>query len=225
MTSLGVDAFDFEVRRVYGRYVREVVERFSFCPWAQRARETGQVVVKVAPSATWDLGWAEKVTEEIAACPEWVIGILIFPRLKADFRGFSRRVTELRDAHAARHPVGDAPMAMAPFHPAGGCDVATAGRLTSFVRRSPDPTVQLVRLSTLQEIRRHDVRGTDYVDPTTVDFQALLAEVPPPPIHERILAANRSTLEATGVEAVDKILQSIQTDRDASYARALLAQR
>jgi hypothetical protein len=219
--SSGADAsFEAAVLRIYGRYVREVVEAYSFCPWALKAREDGKVCVRVCPSADWDLPWAVEATESIARTDGFDIGILIFPRLSVQFRAFGQLVTELRDAHGEQHPEGKVPMAMAPFHPDGGGDISTAGRLTSFVRRSPDPTIQLVRRSVLDEIRRNERRGTDYIDLESANLEALLAEPVTTPIHQRILEANQDTLEAIGTKAVEAVLASIHEDRERSYRDA-----
>jgi hypothetical protein len=214
----GADAsFETAVLRIYSRYVREVVEAYSFCPWALKAREAGKVCVRVCPATEWDLTWASETTESIAQANNFEIGILIFPRLDVQFRAFGQLVTELRDAHGAKHPEGKVPMAMAPFHPDGGDDISTAGRLTSFVRRSPDPTIQLVRRSVLDGIRRHERRGTDYIDLESTNLEALLAEPVTQPIHQRILEANQETLKAVGTKAVEAVLTSIREDRERSY--------
>jgi hypothetical protein len=104
-----------------------------------------------------------------------------------------------------------------PTVPDGGDDISTAGRLTSFVRRSPDPTIQLVRRSVLDGIRRHERRGTDYIDLESTNLEALLAEPVTQPIHQRILEANQETLKAVGTKAVEAVLTSIREDRERSY--------
>ena len=221
MSQLGDATFEDAVRRIYGRYVREVVEAFSFCPWALKARETGKVALRVCPQDSWDVSWALRETEQIAADDRFEIGILIFPRLDCDFAHFGRRVSELRQAHGANHPSGAVPLAMAPFHPEGSRDVTSPGRLTSFVRRSPDPTVQLVRRSVLNDIRRNEQRGTDYIDLEATNLEQLLATPVTQPIHQRVLEANEATLASVGTATVERVLTAIAKDRDKSYGRFL----
>ena len=219
MSLKGDPTFEESVLRIYGRYVREVVEAFTFCPWALKAREAGKVSVRVCPDAAWNLKWAVETTEEIAGTNSFEIGILIFPRLDANFGDFGRLVSELRQAHGDNHPEGAVPMAMAPFHPDGSQEISTPGRLTSFIRRSPDPTVQLVRRSVLDDIRRNERRGTDYIDLESTDLTKLLAEPVSEPIHQKILEANETTLRSIGTDTVERVLKSIHQDREETYRR------
>ena len=110
-------------------------------------------------------------------------------------------------------------MAMAPFHPEGSREDSTPGRLTSFVRRSPDPTIQLVRRSVLDSIRRNEQRGTDYIDLETVNMEELLAEPVIQPIHQRVLEANQETVRSVGTASIERVLESIHEDRRIAYSQ------
>jgi hypothetical protein len=207
-----------EARRVYGRYAREFVERHQFCPWAEKARNDSATVVKVCVSPEPTMEELVALYREVAEDMSKAIGLILLPQLSVSFQSFHGLVAQFRDAVVGAYGRGAEPMYMAPFHPDGGCDVSTPGRLTSFVRRTPDPTVQLVRSSTLNEVRRNDPRGTDFIDVEKVDLSALLDAASTKPIHERILEANRATVERVGVEVLDGVLREIRSDRDASYA-------
>ncbi len=87
------------------------------------------------------------------------------------------------------------PFAMAEFHPDAPAVLAPAGAFTSFVRRTPDPTLQLVRQSALARVRRGSGNsGSNYFDPSMVErlYEQLQAgtpmEEPEAPLHERVHA-------------------------------------
>ena len=128
---------------------------------------------------------------------------------------FERFVGALRDADQAR----GAAFAAAAFHPDAPADTSAPYRLVPFVRRSPDPTVQLIRRSALDAVRRPGDGGTGYVDPASItDLEAFFRNPPKPPLHERVAAANVETVTRVGVERLEAILREIRADRDASYA-------
>src|SRR5690606_14612975 len=104
------------------------------------------------------------------------------------------------------------------FHPHAEADTTNADRLTPFVRRSPDPLVQLTRLSVLEHVRRGTPQGTAFFDPSTMDLHAILAEDEKRPLHDRIAARNLETVLRVGPAEVARRMDAILLDRDASYA-------
>ena len=207
------------VRRIYDRYVQEFVEPFGFCPWAKKARESGAVSVRVCDDVPWSAAWAKDTYDDIAAQPHLDIGILIFPRLRESGVLFGERVNAFLSQMEAATTAGPAPMVMAPFHPDAPDDASTIGRLTTFIRRAPDPTIQLVRATTLMEVRAQHAGAPEYIDPDQVDLEALLKEpAPPPPLHERIVRTNQETLAQIGLSRLLEILNAVMEDRAASYA-------
>ncbi len=89
----------------------------------------------------------------------------------------------------------------AAFHPdypapEGGATnggAAAAARLVPFIRRTPDPTLQLVRASLLDGLRGQ--------------------------VSDDVARDNQATVTARGLAALDALLTDIRRDRDASYAR------
>jgi len=212
-------ALEREALRIYGRYQREVVEALGLCPWAASAREDGRVRPRVALRD--ELPTAHGIVEELAADPGVDVGLVIFPLSSRERGAHERFVAALRRRHAERHG-GSPPLAMAAFHPDAEPDLASPARLVPFIRRSPDPTVQLVRLSMLEELRRPFERGTGYVDPANLAaVETLLAAPVKRPLHERIAQTNLETIRRLGVQAVAARLEAIREDRDASYAAIL----
>lgn len=214
------EALTREARRLSERYVSEVVERFDLCPWATKAVRDGRVktLILLQDSPTY----FEPSLNGMAALaddPNVEIGLLVFPRLalgRLDFEHFAR---QLRKLDADRHELGAIPFAMAAFHPDAAPDLRDPERLIPFLRRTPDPTLQLVRVSVLERVRGHFSQGTEYFD---VHLLAALgrAERRPTSLREHIAKTNLETVERVGVETIQKVLDDLRRDRDETY-RAL----
>lgn len=212
-------ALEREAIRVYRRYSTEVVEGFGICPWAQKARRDGQVRERVLLEPVFDVRTAVAATREMGADPQVAIGLLIFPRLTVDRAAFERLVSRTREAYDRSVPRAEVEMALAAFHPAAEPDLDSPDRLVPFLRRTPDPTIQLVRRSALAAVRRNHGHGTGFVDPKMLDLSALLSSDAGPPLHERVAQANLRTVREAGPDRIEAILEDIRRDRDASYAR------
>jgi len=178
--------------RVNARYVEEVVIGWGLCPWAARAWNDGQVTQRVFTGAEPDAAPVAAFIDELGAKPDAAIGLAIFPRVACTvgaWERFAERVRRARRAFlaAAFHPEY-APPEYAP--PADGA--LDPARLVSFIRRTPDPTLQLVRASLLENLRG--------------------------PISDDVARANHATVRMRGPAALDALLTEIRRDRDASYA-------
>lgn len=206
-----------ECLRVYRRYAVEIVESLGFCPYAERCRTEGRTREVVVLDRTLALDRALAEVDAIArGAPHVEVALLLFPRADVSRLALARFVERLRAAHQAAP--GGLVMAMEGFHPDAQPDLRAPERLVPFVRRTPDPTIQLVRHSVLDRVRRATPSGTAFFDPGTTDLAALLREPAPRPLHERIAEANHATVAARGVDEVRARLDDILRDRDASYA-------
>lgn len=211
----GAKRLEEETLRLNRRYVVEVVERFGLCPWADRARREGHVTEVVfhqtdpnlfAPSLERMQSLAARTTIDVA--------LFIYPRIglkRLDFEHFARR---LRAIDAERHEPGAIPFAMAAFHPDAAPVLSDPDRLVPFLRRTPDPTLQLVRETTLSKVRG-EFHGTSYYRPE------LLQSPPPelPDVRDRIARTNHETVTEHGVEAFEAVFRDILRDRDETRAR------
>ena len=182
-----------EALRVNARYVEEVVIGWGLCPWAARAWNDGQVTQRVFTDAEPDAAPVAAFIDELGAKPDAAIGLAIFPRVACTVGAWERFAERVRRARrefvaAAFHP-GYAPPADGA--PEGGA--IAAARLVPFIRRTPDPTLQLVRASLLENLRG--------------------------PISDDVARANHATVRMRGPAALDALLTEIRRDRDASYAR------
>jgi hypothetical protein len=213
-----MDAFESEVVRVYRRYQSEIVEACGLCPWAERARidkKTREWVIPETDRANSESSLA--AMDELFGEDHLEIAFLIYPNLKATRVEFERFVGRVRDADSRRHPLGKIPFMFAAFHPEAAPDVSNPERLIPFLRRTPDPTIQLVRGSVVEKIRGRTPQGTQFFDTRTL----LENIVPPQPaVGEKIAQANLETVQKIGVDEIRRRLDDILRDRNESYEKA-----
>jgi hypothetical protein len=135
------------------RYLREFIEALHICPYARSCREAGQLHRQVLLDRELD---APGVTARIRALDgraDIEIGLLIFPRLRVDPRAFERFIGEIRTRYGndRTDPIGYFIVA---FHPELPQQLHNANVAVRFLRRSPDPTIQLVRPSAIERARQ-----------------------------------------------------------------------
>jgi hypothetical protein len=181
-----------EALRLNARYVEEVVIGWDLCPWAARAWTDGQVVQRVFTDDAVDAAPAGAFIDDLIAKPDAAIGLAIFPRVACTVGAWERFAERVRRMHAG------APFLVAAFHPDYRAPeekrdpTLEAARLVPFIRRTPDPTLQLVRASLVDRLGG-----------------AVSADV---------ARANFATVTTRGLDALDSLLADIRRDRDASYA-------
>jgi hypothetical protein len=213
------DALRSEALRVYRRYASEVVEAFTLCPWATAAQRDGHVTECVILAENQadplqSLGLLASLAEQL----EIDVALFIYPDLELDRLSFEGFVRTLRERDAARHEVGTIPFAMAAFHPDARADLKEPERLIPFLRRTPDPTIQVVRCSALDRVRGASQEGTSFMD--LADLATLpLPQKEPVSLRQRIAQANLDTTLEVGVGVLEALFQDIRRDRDESYAR------
>jgi hypothetical protein len=205
-----------EAVRLHRRYQTEIVDALGLCPWADRATQDGRVRETVLLQSDEAL-----VGPSLAAIDAWIadstadVAFAIYPRLRIDRQAFHAFASRVRDADGCRHELGSVPFVFAAFHPDAPPDTTDPERLIPFLRRTPDPTLQLLRATALDGIRMGAAQGTHFVDITSLDL-ALLGNGQPP-LRERIARANLATTERIGVGAVEARLDAIRRDRDETY--------
>ena len=182
-----------EALRVNARYVQEVVIGWGLCPWAARAWSDGQVTQRVFTGAEPEVAPVAAFVDELVATPDAAIGLAIFPRVALTVSAWEKFAENVRRARreflaAAFHPDYRPPEGGAPE----GSMIAAA-RLVPFIRRTPDPTLQLVRASLLENLRG--------------------------PVSDGVARDNFTTVTARGADALEALLADIRRDRDARYAR------
>ena len=176
---------------------------WDLCPWAAQAWREGavarRVLVEAAPDQAPEIAGVLAFIDEIASNPSVSIGLAIFPRATQTEAAWGTFAERVRRADRARRAAGAAPpFLLAAFHPGSGENAAAArnpGALVSFLRRTPDPTLQLVRASLLEGLARE---GRD--------------------LSGEIARANFAAVGARTPTALDAVIREIRNDRDASYA-------
>lgn len=207
-----------EALRVYRRYQLEIVEALGLCPWAERARNENKVRERVVLCRELDQEASLDEVGALADDPNVEIGLLLFPRLSTPRTDFERFVSELSAADAARRELGHAPFAMAAFHPDARADLSDGERLIPFLRRTPDPTIQLVRHEALERVRDGFNEGTHFVDIRTIATVGISAD-DTRPLRERIARSNLRAVQRVGPSEVERRLDAIRADRDVAYAK------
>jgi hypothetical protein len=195
-----------EVRRLLDRYLVEIVEYYDLCPWARTSRTDGELAVEILWGTPTVEEWVAASARAFASS-EIRVAMLVAPELK-----ITR--TELHDVRDRVAKRADS-LGIAEFHPAATFDAQTPARLVPFLRRSPDPLLQCVPLSLLDQVRG---------PPLTVERSAQIAmlvkaggiHAVKPPIADRIASANHARVSQLELEAK---LAAITEDRCVAYAR------
>ena len=89
-------------------------------------------------------------------------------------------------------------------------DLEGAHRAVQFIRRSPDPTIQLVRAAVLRAVRGADDGGTRVIDPSALSLEQLMAISSPLSLADRIAEANLAMLQREGPDRIGALLASLR---------------
>jgi hypothetical protein len=143
------------------------------------------------------------------------IALLIFPRIGLERAAFERFVARVHEADARAHPLGSIPFVFAAFHPQARPDLTDAERLVPFLRRTPDPTIQLLRATAVDRVRAGTPQGTQFIDIRLLDS----GDENPLPLRERIARTNMATVNRMGVDRMASLLDAIIADREQTYRR------
>jgi hypothetical protein len=178
------------------RYLREFVEALNLCPFARRCREEGRLVRRVILDE-YVLPALLRAAAEVETLPEkqCEVALLVVPGFTDGPAAFLDLCAEVRRPLRHFHCVA--------FHPELKADFSTENRAVQFLRRAPDPTLQLVRIATLERVRGERTGGTVYVASTAAKDLHL-----PPSLSEEIARANLATILEHGPATLDRLLQS-----------------
>jgi hypothetical protein len=191
---------DTEVRRILERYLVEVVEAYQLCPWARGARERGEIAVEIVCGAPDD---DSLVTTAERALARGRVAMVVTPTWAIS----AAELRAVRDRIAQRIPTAG----IAEFHPAATLDLATPARLVPFLRRSPDPMLQLVPFAILDEVRALPV-AADLARQAAI----LRGADAPVDVAVSIAKANHEAVTAHANE-IAAIFDDIAADRARSY--------
>ena len=142
--------------------------------------------------------WAKDGSTEVA--------FVIAPRFEGSADAFEQWASDVGSLDPAFYS--------APFHPSP----KPGGGTIRLLRRTPDPTVQLVRRTRFADIRSQD--PPHYRDIFDLDVGELNGHGAPRTVAASVLARNEQLL-AEQRDEVLTILEAIRVDRDEAYARIL----
>lgn len=186
-----------EALRLCDRYVREVVLPFGLCPWAEGVLRAGTLARHVLP------GRSPTPADCLPIVDAWSssaveVGFIVLPLRAGGPGSFDSFAEAVRRADRARRPRDQPPpFVVAAFHPDGAETFSGPHQLVSFLRRTPDPLLQLVRAELLDRVRTASSGVSEQ-------------------IAERNFAALR---EPAAAARFDAIVRELRADRDRAYAR------
>ncbi len=216
--ELDHEALRRESRRLIDRYVEEVALPFELCPWAGPALRDGRVQTAVITekfSMPSDLvAAAQKVVLVLSGTPSDIDLVLCaLPQLDSTRLQMDQLLRETRRFLAED---GEAPFALAAFHPEAPRDTASPERLIPYLRRTPDPLLQAVRARALEKVEGRQPKGTQFLDPSNLNLKDL-ADPPRESLRLRVARQNQQSLEARGYDAFDRCVSAILEDRERTY--------
>jgi hypothetical protein len=208
--------------RMNDRYLEEFIEGQAFCPFARGGREAGETQRFVHHAESLSIEPLLELMQVVARDTKKVVSQVIFPRVEVEPAAWIRFVDELTAEGHARMGGGSV-LAFAALHPRLPYKTDNSLALIPLFRRTPDPTIQWVRLDALKSI--YEGRGNDvkFVDPA--DIPRFLREAPPPkePLYDRIADVNARNAEKIGLRALEAQIAAVADDARAEYARILAA--
>jgi hypothetical protein len=209
------DVWVEQTLRLNLRYLVEVVERFGLCPWARATRIGEQLDRRVLLQTGVDVQPALDQLDQWSRTTAPAIGLLLFPRLSLSRNEFQRFAGGIIAEDRERCGTRSSPFALAAFHPEAEFDASNADRLVPFVRRTPDPTIQVVRISELERVRRDEVAGTQYVN--LANFRLEDLRPPEKTLRQRISEHNLRTVQAARTD-IEQVFNAIREDHRVTRA-------
>lgn len=201
------------------RYLYEFVEGEAFCPYAREGRRRQETKRFVHWASELDAESLLELMAEVARDESIVVAQVIFPCIAVTPTAWMEFCTAVTNA-AHKKMGGRDVLALAALHPDMSYREDTPFSLIPLFRRSPDPTIQWVRLSSLQALYKGREKGSTFIDPE--QMMALIAEGPAPkPLYDRVAEANEASLRRLGVSRVVRLLDSMREEATQRYEEIL----
>lgn len=153
-------AADAEVQAALSRndrYLQEFIEALAICPYARSCRETGRLHREVQLDSAPD---ADKLAAHIVALQDVLaadieVGLIIMPHVVMAARDFERFVSQVQRIYQQGQQAKGLSVAffVVAFHPDLPMILHNHNVAVRFMRRSPDPTIQLVRPEAIERVR------------------------------------------------------------------------
>ncbi len=202
------------------RYLTEQIEEHSFCPYSRGGRAQGQTDRYVHYYTESDTRPLIDFMVKAASDPSLVVVQVILPMVETgpeEWIEFCHKVTDLGNEHLG---AGTETFAVAPLHPALPYNDSTPFALIPLLRRSPDPTIQWVRLDGLDALYAGRERDTKYVDPENI--MAFMQQKHRQPLFDRIAETNLLMANRLGIPRVEAAFAEISVTAQKRYMNILL---
>ncbi len=217
-------ALEIAVLESNDRYLDTFLEPHSFCPFSRGGRQRAQTLRLVHYADTADFAPFLARIHEAARDPSKLVIQVIVPMIEVSAEAWIRFCHEataagnevLRAGVGGGHDV----FAVAPLHPALRYTTTNPFALIPLFRRTPDPTIQWVRLDAIERLYAGRTGDTEYVDPDHV--AAFLARPRRNPLFERIAQTNMKMAQRLGIPEVERTLRELARTAQERYARVLL---
>lgn len=216
------EALTAEALRMNDRYLFEFIEGHAFCPFARGGREAGETQRFVHHAESTSIEPLMELMAKVVVDAKKVVTQVIFPRVEVAPEAWIRFCDAVTEAGHARLG-GPAVLAFAALHPRLAYNTENRLALIPLFRRTPDPTIQWVRLDALAQLYAGRDTEVKFVDPA--DIMAYVRDAPPPkePLYDRIAETNARTAEKLGVRALEAKIAAVADDARAAYARVIAA--
>lgn len=199
------------------RFLDEVVEGMSVCPYARGARLNGRTRRFVLPDVV-SSARPLRVTPELREVFDTIAndrGVevvqALFPRSAAGPREWVRWVKEATASLQAEH--GRSVVAVAAFHPALEYRNDSPACMVPLFRRSPDPLIQWIRLDALDAVRAGRPDGDVALPADSQDVLDLLAMGAKEPLGQTIAQANFDRVKEQGEAEFQALLADLRHTR------------
>ncbi len=210
------------------RWTQQVIEAGNYCPFARRAREQQRAMALVSfdrvdldePENSADalFGHADRLASDERA----EVVQVIFPLLEVTPDRWQRYAKGLTAAVHRRRGQGSV-FAVAAFHPELPWSDAGPQTIVPLLRRTPDPTIQWLRLDVLHRVREGRPEGDVALPDGPERALKLLKQAQRPPLSEVVAQANWDTARGQGLEALEARLRELTRAAHARYADAVSA--
>ncbi len=203
------------------RYIIEFLEEHAFCPFSRGGRAQGQTVRYVHYASDTSVAPLVEYMAKAAKNPKWMVVQILLPMIEVDPEQWIQFCNELTTvANANLGDCGDV-YVVAAMHPTLRYQRASAGALIPLFRRSPDPTIQWVRLDDLEALYAGRSGKTKVVD---LDDPKWFSEAEEEePLFERITEANMKMVDKLGESQVEEALAEFASSVRKRY-REILSQ-
>jgi len=207
------------------RFLETFLEPNSFCPFSRGGRQRGQTVRFVYYADTTDLTPLLDRMADAARDPSKLVIQVIVPMIEVSAEAWSRfchEVTAVGNDRLRDGPGnGDNLYAVAPLHPELRYSSSNPFALIPLFRRTPDPTIQWVRLDALESLYSGRTGDTVYAD--LDDLESFLAKPRRNPLFDRIAETNMKMALRLGIPEVERSLRDLARSAQDRYARILLS--